>query len=221
MRSQKLKDLYFTLVRPITKVNHYRHRVFCPISSGPSSNGPIWLNIGSGEKYLKGFINIEGNLFRRKDLWLDIRNGFPFPPNSVDGLYACHIFEHLYLSDLKKVLIESHRILKPGSGMRVLVPSLEEAIHAYVGKNSDWFTGFPTSFKSLGGKFFNLILCDSQHKLVFDFSFMNEVLEEAGFSQITKGSLGQSYVFPADMVQKMEDKASEYILTSLIVEAIK
>jgi len=221
MKSQRLKDLYFALLRPIGKINHHRHRLFYSLALKSRSNGPLWLNIGSGERYLQGFINIEGNVFRKKDLWLDVRNGFPFPKDSIDGLYACHLLEHFYLSELLRILQEAHRVLKPGRGIRILVPSLEEAIHAYMKGEAAWYPQFPDSFKSLGGKFFNFILCDSQHRLIFDFSFMEEILGRAGFSQISRATMGHSRIFPREIIQPIEETRLDLISTSLIAEGIK
>jgi predicted SAM-dependent methyltransferase len=221
MRSQRVKDLYFTIIRLITELNYCRHRLLYPIKLKTKDSGPTWLNIGSGAYYLDGFINIEGNLFHKKDIWLDLRNGIPFPNNSVDAIYACHILEHFYISELLGILSEFLRVLKPGSGLRILVPSLEVAIKAYMNKEIHRFPDFPAPYTSPGGKFFNFIFCDSQHRSTFDFSFMEEILQKIGFSKIVKGTLGCSDIFPQDTLDKIEDIRAEYIQTSLIVEAKK
>ena len=221
MRSQRFKDNYFSFVRPITKLNYFFHRFVSALLFNAKHNGQTWVNLGSGKKYVSGFINIEGNLFYKKDIWLDIRNGLPFPDNSVDGLYACHLFEHFYVSELVRILSEIYRILKPGGGVRILVPSLEDAIEAYLSKREEWFTDFPNTYVSLGGKFSNFMLCDGQHKSVFDDSFLEELLGKTGFSNMRKQGVRSSNVFPQEILEKIEDRQAEHIQTSLIVEGKK
>ena len=75
--------------------------------------------------------------------------------------------------------------------MRIIVPSLEYAVRAYTeGKvidlpewpdTSDW----PKKHNSVGGRFNDLMLCANQHFLMFDFSFLNELLTECGFTEVT------------------------------------
>jgi len=219
MRSQRVKDIYFLIIRPISKLNAW----FWSLRHAPRilrANKAVFLNLGCGERYLEGFVNIEGNIRRKKDIWLDIRNGLPFPDRSVDGIYSCHVFEHFYMDELQSILKECHRVAKPGGGIRVLVPSLEQAITAYAEGRRDWFPDFPASYKSLGGRFFNFVFCDSQHRLVFDFSFLSELLEEAGFTNFTPSKPGESKLFPSDLIKGIEHDEEHHIRTSLIVEAI-
>ena len=58
-----------------TLPNYYLRRYV--VSAGPA-NGARHLHLGCGTKYLPGFLNIDGNLFNKIDLWLDVRNGLPF-----------------------------------------------------------------------------------------------------------------------------------------------
>lgn len=221
MKSQRVKDLYFSLIRPINKLNYYRHiLLFRIIPYKKFQNRPIYLNLGSGANYFDGFINIDGNILRKIDMWLDLRNGLPFPNDSVDGIYSCHLFEHFYMDELEKILKECYRVLKSEGGMRVLVPSLERAVIAYVNREDHWFSEFPRAFKSLGGKLQNFIFCDGQHKIAFDFSFLEEILEEAGFLKIISKEAGKSDLFPPMVLEKIED-IKYHKKISLIVEAVK
>jgi predicted SAM-dependent methyltransferase len=218
MKSQRLKDIYFFGTRPILKVNAWRWYIHKQLKPSASVR-KVYLNMGCGDKYLEGFINIDGNVFRKKDMWLDLRNGLPFSSHSVDAIYSCHVFEHFYISELKVILKECWRLLKPTGGIRILVPSLEEAISAYIAGRRDWFPDFPSSFSSLGGRFFNYIFCDSQHRLTFDFSFLDELLRETSFRNSVRTEPGKSDLFPSDILDKIEHANEGYIQTSLIVEA--
>jgi predicted SAM-dependent methyltransferase len=219
MRSQRLKDVYYIMIRPISMVNGWlwsvRNQFFLGIGQKK-----IFLNLGCGDKYFDGFINIDGNIFRRKDMWLDLRNSLPFPSQSVDRIYSCHVFEHFYMDELKIILKECQRVLKPGGGMRILVPSLEQAVTAYIAGKKEWFSDFPSSYQSIGGRFFNYIFCDSQHRLTFDYSFFDELLHEAGFQNVITSEPGKSVLFPSEILDKIEHPNEGYIQTSLVVDTI-
>jgi prepilin-type processing-associated H-X9-DG protein len=224
VRSQLFKDFYFTATRPAAYLNHIRWqrrlRSELPPSLRKGQDGQVWLNIGSGHAPHPAFVNIEGNATRRPDMWLDIRNGLPFRTGTVDAIYTCHVLEHLYWADLLSLIPECFRVLRSGGGLRMLVPSLEQAIAAYNRGDSSWFADFPTSYSSLGGRFANFLFCDGQHRLAFDFSLATELLEPAGFVDLKSGHPRASKVFPPQVLAELEP-VTGHIETSLVVEARK
>jgi predicted SAM-dependent methyltransferase len=188
---QRYKDIAFWGIAKATLPNYLVHRYL-----GRTPKGSTHLHLGCGPKYLPGFLNIDGNLFNKLDLWLDVRNGLPFPSNSVDSIYSTHMFEHFYPDELDVLLRESMRVLKVGGGVRLIVPNLESAIQAYSQSRSSWFDdSFPRHFDSLGGRFSNFVFCDGQHRTAFDFTYMNEVLRKAGFREVEKSAEGISRLY--------------------------
>ena len=141
---------------------------------------------------LRGFLNIDINLLRNPDLWLDVRRGLPLQNESVSFIYTSHTIEHLSLSEIGRLLSECHRVLENGASIRIVVPDLAKAIAAYAGRDVDWFVDFPHRFRSLGGKFANYILCDAQHKCAFDHEFLEELLCAADFCDVKAMALGES-----------------------------
>lgn len=214
MKHQRTKDLYFSLAKPLAMLNHYRWRA--QFAARPSS-GPVMLNLGSGAKYLDGFINIEGGPKNRRDMWLDLRNGLPFPDRSVDFVYTSHVIEHLFLDEVRDLLSECSRVLR--GGIRIAVPSMTSAIEAYVTKDEPWFPDWPHALNSLGGKLCNYLLCDGQHRLLFDFEFLSELLLEAGFDSIQETDVGKSNLFLAGEIESIESIDNLEFAKSLIVEA--
>lgn len=218
MLHQRYKDLVFWGISKATIPNYLLHRY---VLGGRSAGGPCHLHLGCGPKYLPGFVNIDGNLFNRLDLWLDVRNGLPFPSNSVDSIYSTHMFEHFYSDELNLLLRECLRVLKPGGGIRLIVPNLESAITAYRRNESDWFDdSFPRHFDSLGGRFSNFVFCDGQHRTAFDFSYLDEVLRAAGFREVERSAEGKSRLY-ASQVPPYEPGDSADLPHSLYVEAFK
>jgi predicted SAM-dependent methyltransferase len=185
------------------------------------ANGVRHLHLGCGTKYLPGFLNIDGNLFNKIDVWLDVRNGLPFKSDSVDSIYSTHMFEHFYQDELMRLLQECARVLKSGGGIRLVVPSLESAITAYTQQRVNWFENiFPHHFNSLGGRFSNFVFCDGQHRTAFDFSYMSEVLRVAGFREVEKSAEGKSRMYGSG-VPPYEPKDLMDLPHSLYVEAFK
>ncbi len=218
MLHQRYKDIVFWGIAKATLPNYYLRRL---MMSGRASNGTSNLHLGCGTKYLPGFVNIDGNPFNKLDLWLDVRNGLPFPSNTVDSIYSTHMFEHFYPDELQRLLGECMRVLKGGGGMRLIVPNLASAISAYSQKQSTWFDdSFPRHFDSLGGRFSNFVFCDGQHRTAFDFTYMDEVLRQSGFREVEESAEGKSRLY-GEHVPPFEPGDRRDLPHSLYVEAFK
>lgn len=218
MIPQWMKTAYFQTVARLTVLNFLWRRIIPP-SLEP---GPTVLHLGCGPNYLAlpGWVNIDGNLFSPKDLWLDVTFGLPFPDQSIDAIYAHHFLEHLREKGLRRILKESHRVLKPGRGLRLVTPDLRKAILAYLAGDGHFFSDWPDPRDSLGGKFNNYLLCRNQHRFMFDFEFLKEFLADAGFKDCREVGPGKSYLFPPDELAKISEENPENC-RSLFVEAIK
>ena len=219
MLNQRVKDLCFLAISKASLPNYFLRKL--TYSRALSLGRPLHLHLGCGTKYLPGFVNIDGNPSHKLDLWLDVRNGLPFPNNSVDSIYSTHVFEHFYSDELEKLLNECARVVKPGAGMRIVVPSLSNAIVAYQQKRTDWFyDSFPRHFDSLGGRFSNFVFCDGQHRTAFDFSYLDEVLRGSGFTEVEESMEGKSRLY-RNAAPVYEPADGGELPHSLFVEAFK
>lgn len=218
MYHQQTKDLYFAALRPLNKLNYWRWKLHWKQANGIS---PIHLHLGCGPKRLPGFINIDGNFLHKTNLWLDLRNGLPFPDCTVASIYSCHVFEHFYPDDLAQLLRECHRVLRPGGGLRGVVPDMGGAVLAYVEQRRDYFIDFPRPLCSFGGKLSNLLFCDGNHRQCFDFSYMEEMLGEAGFAEIWKSSSAESRIYPPERFAQLQGQETNVAPYSLFVECRK
>jgi predicted SAM-dependent methyltransferase len=207
---QRYKDIVFWDIAKATVPNYFLRRYL--LNARPA-DGANHLHLGCGTKYLPGFLNIDGNPFHKIAL--------PFRSGSVDSIYSTHMFEHFYPDELKRLLQECVRVLKTGGGIRLIVPSLESAIAAYTQQRNEWFyDSFPRHFDSLGGRFSNFVFCDGQHRTAFDFSYLSEVLREAGFREVEKSAEGKSRLYK-DEAPPFEPGDSRELPHSLYVEAFK
>jgi predicted SAM-dependent methyltransferase len=215
---QRYKDMVFWGIARATLPNHWARKY---LNGACLSNCPVHLHLGCGPKYLSGFVNIDANPFNKIDLWLDVRNGLPFPENYADSIYSTHMFEHFYPDELQQLLKECFRVLKRGGGIRLVVPSLTSAIVAYTEKRHAWFyDDYPRHFDSLGGRFSNFVFCDGQHRTAFDLSYLEEVLQAAGFRDVEESQEGRSRLYK-EGVPPYEPGDSRELPHSLYVEAFK
>ncbi|HEY7095988.1 MAG TPA: methyltransferase domain-containing protein [Terriglobales bacterium] len=218
MLHQRYKDIAFWSISKATLPNHFARRF---LWRARAREGAVLLHLGCGPKYLEGFLNIDANPLVKTDLWLDVRNGLPFASESVDSIYATHMFEHFFDGELRCLLNECFRVLKPMAGIRLIVPNLGSAISAYAEKRHNWFyDGFPHHFDSLGGRFSNFVFCDGQHRTAFDFEYLEEMLRTAGFREIEESAEGSSRLYGTN-VPSYEPGDTTELPHSLYVEGFK
>lgn len=210
--------MYFAALRPLNRLNYWRWKMQAREKNGA---GEIHLHLGCGRKYLPGFINIDGNLFRKTNLWLDLRNGLPFADNTVSSAYASHVFEHFYPDELERILRECHRVLQSGGGLRAVVPDMGSAVRAYLEGRFDFFSDFPRAHKSLGGKLSNLLFCEGGHRQGFDSSYLEELLRDTGFSDVCQLAAEESQVYPPEVFSRLREEEAGVASYSLFVECRK
>jgi len=70
------------------------------------------VNLGSGNDYLVGWINVDIDPNTKVDIVADLSKGFPFPSESIDEIKASDILEHFTKEDGIIFLEECFRILK-------------------------------------------------------------------------------------------------------------
>lgn len=177
MIRQDLKDLYFLAAKWLAYPNY----LFASMRYAIAGPKPLLVHLGCGETYLDGMINVDGNIRRKKELWLDLRNGLPFRSQSVSFAYCSHTIEHLYPSDAIALLREIHRVLKPGHCARIAVPSFEHAMDIVQQKcTSEW----PLRFENGASQAVNYLFCDGQHRYGYTSEILTNFATKAGFTNI-------------------------------------
>lgn len=80
---------------------------------------PVFLNIGCGTDKIKDMVNVDA--YGDPDVRWDLnKTPWPWADNSVDGVLAKHVFEHL--DNWWGAFQECARILKPGAQLEIRVP---------------------------------------------------------------------------------------------------
>jgi len=87
------------------------------------------VEIGSGPIKKEEFISSDIDL--HTDYPFDLRIGLPYPPSSIDIIYAEHVFEHFDYVTLVSLLRDCYDVLKPGGVLSAAVPDAEIYLNAY------------------------------------------------------------------------------------------
>ncbi len=136
------------------------------------------LHLGCGSRYIPGFVHIDLMDFKHIDYKRSIDDLSIFEDDSVDLIYACHVLEHFNRNNIKNVLKEWCRVLKPGGTIRISVPGFEELVKIYQKyKDLKLIIG-----PLMGGQTYLY----NFHNIVFDFNFLSDLLEETGFRNVKK-----------------------------------
>jgi predicted SAM-dependent methyltransferase len=150
------------------------------------SSETLRVHLGPGQKnYMRGWTNVDANMFTAKcDIWADLRYPLPFRASSIDAVYSHHVIEHL--PNLVAHFKEAYRCLKPGGAYRVAGPDGDSAMQKFSEGDVRWFGDWPDKRRSVGGRFENFIFCRGEHLTILTYSFLEEMLTDAGFVAIKK-----------------------------------
>lgn len=93
-----------------------------------SFKSPRSLNIGCGEFYAPGWVNVDlpgtGHQLDEEGSILDL----PFDDATFDRAYVGHVLEHVRVDQVAIALDELHRVLKPGARLCVVGPDYVRAV---------------------------------------------------------------------------------------------
>lgn len=146
------------------------------------------LNLGAGEDIKTDAINIDFVSLPGIDLVWDITKPLPYPPNSIEKIYAQHIIEHL-LSNVKDVgdrqnfvknIIEGwYKLLQPEGELKIFIPDIILSVRMYL----DGFWSYEEVIGSLYGVAGSPRL---RHNFGFSFERLKEVLLAIGFKKVER-----------------------------------
>ena len=179
MMSRWLKAAYFAAASPVMRANALLYRALRAPRGATAK-----VHLGPGQrKYIAGWVNVDANMFSgRCDVWADLRHRLPFPDSSARAFYSHHVVEHL--PDLPAHFADVYRCLAPGGLYRVGGPHGDNAIRKFSENDAAWFSDFPDSRRSLGGRLDNFLLCRNEHVAILTRSYIEELMSDAGFRQM-------------------------------------
>jgi predicted SAM-dependent methyltransferase len=188
------------------------------------------LHIGCGYHRIAGWLNTD--VFPMRDtIILDAARKFPFETDTFDYVYCEHTIEHMPFADGQTMLMECHRVLKPGGTLRMATPdvrflfnlyredrsALEEEYIAWSCSN---FVGKKAPQNALG--VINNFVRDWGHVFIYDPDTLRTSMITAGFQEIVPAKTGES---ERPALSELENSARMpsgfYELETFIFEATK
>lgn len=168
----------------------------------------------------------------------DLRKRLPWPDNSFDAIYASHLFEHMYVDEVTRLLAECKRVLAPGGVVRIVVPDLAVLIEGYnTGKFPEWtrdhIQDAPRAdmfVKSIlmrepsaprGGLFkriYHAMFDFHSHKWMYDGESMGARLTQAGFRDVRRMGYAESRI---EGILEVEREGRVVGGAGLVVEGVK
>lgn len=95
------------------------------------------IDIGCGDMTKPGFSGIDIVDFGQDSVW-DVRDGLPYPDNSVKEIYTSHFVEHLENGELDDFFIEMLRVCEDGASITIRCPHADTIEALFVCHNSLW-----------------------------------------------------------------------------------
>lgn len=90
------------------------------------------LEISGGSLPLsRDYLNVDISNEPEVDLVTDLREPIPFADASTDKIVSVATLEHFSVTDVRRLLVEFFRLLKPGGVLEIGVPSLEKIFNQY------------------------------------------------------------------------------------------
>lgn len=213
---------------------------------------PLRLNLGCGNVRPAGWINTDSswnaNLQRIPVVgtivnklfstvaydtsnleYMNLNKRWKFASDSVDVVYASHLFEHLTLKSTDLFLREAYRTLKPGGIIRIVVPDLYKIARRYI---SEYESGHEDTTKFImwainmhrEGQYgvsipvWKKVILEiqgypHQHKFMYDEKSLSKKMAQYGFTDLLSLEYGVSTYLPeiADVEGKSESYLSVYI----------
>jgi predicted SAM-dependent methyltransferase len=183
-----LNHLLFDFKLHVKKLFNIHNRITrkSKINKYYKTNDQIKIHFGGGKDKLKEFLNTDiiGKIP------INIGKKLPFPSNSVDLIYSCHVIEHLYYKQFRSFLKESFRILKNGGKHIIMTPSLTRLIDALY-YNKELKPILLKGHEKLAGVeldpalFLNRMMNTYYgHRFLHDFESISRVAKKVGYSNI-------------------------------------
>jgi SAM-dependent methyltransferase len=166
--------------------------------------------------------------------YMNLNRPWPYGDESVDVVYASHLFEHLTRKHATLFLNEAYRTLKPGGVIRLVVPDLQQLAREYVTRAESGDPEASHEFlyclnlhrdgqygdgRRLPVRVVNRLQAfPSQHKYMYDRLSLRARLEAAGFVDLLDGRYGESQHLAGE-IQEVENTAEG--VPSVYVEGLK
>lgn len=217
IHSPKFKDQFYFELNGWIGRNFYKHK--SNINKFANSE-PIYLDIGAGRNYKKGWVHVDFYKTRIRKFWkkysghnpdieTDLRKPLYCKDNIIDGIYSGHTLEHLYFEDAYNLLNECFRVIKPGGWLRINVPDLKRVIDFY--NDEIQIEHFKFKAEAIAH-----LTQNHGHVSVWDEELLSFAIRKSGFINVKKVKFGKEGSNPF-LIKEEEYRREE----TLVIEAQK
>ncbi len=139
--------------------------------------GVLRVNLGAGEKPLKGYVNTDARALPGIDVMADVRK-LPFEAGSIEELCSQHLVEHFRFHEFRTVILPYWQsLLAPSGQLRVVCPDLSALVDSAATGN--------LSMEKLAVAIFGLQdYSGDDHLAMYTPDSLTEMLLEAGFAKV-------------------------------------
>ncbi len=141
------------------------------------------LHLGCWKRYFPGWVHIDLCDFPHIDYQSKVNDLNFIQDNSVQIIYASHVFEYFDRQEAEQVLSEWRRVLEPDGILRICVPDFDKLIEVY---------NVTSDIHCILGPLFGRMHINDEtdsliyHKIVYNFVSLKKTLEENGFKSIER-----------------------------------
>jgi len=146
--------------------------------------GPLRLHIGSGDKRLEGWVNIDLQALPGVDVVADVTRGLNF--RDVQAVFAEHFLEHLAIDHAIGFLLEVHRVLRADGWLRLSTPNLDWVWETHYRRAAE------PADKRLMALVSNRAFRGWGHQFLWNPEMLDEALAACGFVEIRACRYGES-----------------------------
>ncbi|MHB8904519.1 MAG: class I SAM-dependent methyltransferase [Melioribacteraceae bacterium] len=165
------------ITNKIYNIFYFIKNILIPYQYPKNQNGEIFIHLGCGEINSKEFINVDSRFFPHIHHISQVQKLPFFPDNYADLIYTSHTLEHIQMLDIKDVLVEWKRVLKPGGILRISVPDFDKILTVYTSNDNS----IEVIWKPLmGGQEYK----ENSHYSVFNYNYLEKMLIGSGFQEI-------------------------------------
>ena len=203
------------------------------------------VNIGSGPVgadniFAKDWVNVDFAYIKDDPVWVhakylafNIEGTWKLEDNSVDCLFASHVFEHIFYEKLFPVIKEAYRVLKPDAPIRIICPDPRIFIRNWeIGNEQFLFDCYgPQNFERWDYEhnshigFSDMFFGDHyDHHLIISIDILKMMLVRAGFQAVYEMSYTNTQFpefFGTDQPDKWGPTVDNRPVMSYYLEAVK
>jgi predicted SAM-dependent methyltransferase len=170
---------------------------FLNLGCGATRPAPPWINIDDLHSQFPNAGCPERRNMDAEPNYLnhDLINTMPFDDNTVDGILASHLIEHLVLMEALDLIDECYRVLRPEGVLRIGVPCPKKFHEGTIAGKTDWGEPFHLN-RGKTTNMMNYALFFHGHKQVLGADSIFCMLFDAGFRQYVEKAFTHTWMTP-------------------------